>query len=256
MPEAPEILFLTTLLKKKFIGGVINVDMLEISNYEIIDIMCKGKLLWLKLKTYNKFVYLHLHLGLTGWIVIGNTKNIKYSFSITKTNKEYIVNIEDKTKLSKLNLYDEKEHNILINKLGIDIFTSQFTEQIFKSTLQSKKMILASFLLKQELFCGIGNYIKNESMFLSNLDIHIKTNELTDENITTLYNNILYVAFSRLYEYLKNAKIEKSLPIDIKEHSPINLEIPYIYKIYKRKTTDDGKKVKIIKIGGRDTYYV
>lgn len=37
---------------------------------------------------------------------------------------------------------------------------------------------------------------------------------------------------------------------------PKLLEVPYQYKIYKRKTTIDGKTIKIIKIGGRDTYYV
>jgi len=262
MPEGPEILCITTCLKDKFLGGKIKLSkdiintLFEINeNIEIIDIFCKGKLLFIKLKNDNNFYYLHIHLGLTGWIIFKNPKNVKYTFIISKNNKDYHIFIEDKTRLSKLEIHNEEEHNKITDKLGIDIFTKEFTLEKFKQVVKSKNMIFASFLLKQELFCGIGNYIKNEILYMNNLDINIKTKMLSDEQIEELYKDILFVGYSNLIEQLRNINLENKLQEHNKINMPSLLEVPYEYKIYKRKTTLDGKIVKITKVGGRDTYY-
>ena len=50
MPEGPEILHIKTFLKDKFLGGKIQINYDEmkdkINDCEIIDISCKGKLLY------------------------------------------------------------------------------------------------------------------------------------------------------------------------------------------------------------------
>ena len=267
MPEGPELLFWSIFLKKKFIKGKIQNMKFNITNDivipenfdgEIVDVLQKGKLLWFKVKSNgnNSHYYVHLHLGITGWIMFKDAKNVKYSFEIKLSNKIFNIYIEDKTKLSEMEILDEEEHIKSINKLGIDIFTEEFTIDNFKMEIKKKRMILASFLLKQEIFCGIGNYIKNEVLYMDNLDINCKTNILTDEQIENLYKNILFVAYSCLMEQLRNSKIENLLSNKNIMNKPEILEIPYEYKIYKRKLTDDGKRVKITKVGGRDTYYV
>ena len=55
---------------------------------------------------------------------------------------------------------------------------------------------------------------------------------------------------------LKDTKIFKYLDKSKTSHMPKNLEIPYKFKIYKRETTIDGKKVYKIKVGSRDTYCI
>lgn len=268
MPEGPEILFFCVFLKEKFLNykisdikayGTNNMIIPEDFEGRIVDIKSKGKVLWFVITSLeeNKYYYLHIHLGLSGWIMFKDAKNIKYSFNLEKDGKNYNFYIEDKTKLSDMCIYDIRDHNnVIINKLGTDIFKKDFTLSTFTKKLRGCRMILAAFLLKQEIFCGIGNYIKNEVMYLCNLDIKIKTNELTDKNISDLYKNILFVAYSCLIEQLRNSNIEKKLPDECKENIPDNLEVPYEYKIYKRNYTSDGKKVKKIKVSGRDTYYV
>lgn len=159
-------------------------------------------------------------------------------------------------RLSKLQILDEEEHEKINNKLGIDIFTEAFSLQKFKQIVKTKNMILGSFLLNQELFCGIGNYIKNEVIYMNNLDIKIKTSGLSDIQIEQLYKDILFVAYSNLIEQLRNINLEHKLLNENKLNMPNILEVPYEYKIYKRKITLDGKQVKMTKIGGRDTYYV
>ena len=164
--------------------------------------------------------------------------------------------MEDRRRFSKVQFHTEEEHNKLINKLGVDILSKDFTYDYFKKIIQSKKTILAAILLKQEFFAGLGNYIKNEVIFLSNVDIQIKTNELKEENIKKIYDNILFVAYSNLLELLQKEKLEKLLDTKRKINIPKQLEVPYVYKIYRQDKTNSGKKVFKTKVAGRDSYYI
>jgi formamidopyrimidine-DNA glycosylase len=269
MPEGPEILFFSTFLKNKFLTTKISniksntgeqIVLSEDFEGYVLDIYSKGKLLCIKVSStiQNKYYYIHIHLGISGWILFKEPKNfVKYEFKLTtKAGKEFNILIDDKTRLSKIDIYNEMEHNDKLNKLGIDIFTSKFTLDKFESVIKNKNMILASFLLKQEIFCGIGNYIKNEVLYLGNLDINVKTKALNQQQITELYKNILFVAYSCLIEQLKNVNMEKFLAEEYKINIPDNIEIPYNYRIYGMNTTSDGQTIKKIKVGGRDTYYV
>ena len=269
MPEGPEILFFSTFLKNKFLTTKISniksntgeqIELPEDFEGNVLDIYSKGKLLYIKVSSTNtnKYYYIHIHLGISGWILFKEPKNfVKYEFKLTtKAGKEFNILIDDKTRLSKLHIYNEVEHCNKLNKLGIDIYTSNFTLGKFESVIKSKHMILASFLLKQEIFCGIGNYIKNEVLYLGNLDINIKTNALNKQQITELYKNILFVAYSCLIEQLKHSDVDKFLAPEYKISIPTNIEIPYNYRIYGRDTTIDGKLIKKVKVAGRDTYFV
>lgn len=268
MPEGPEILFFSTFLNNKFrlskiteIKSNTNIwELPEDMEGNILDIYSKGKLLYIKVSSTveNKYYYVHIHLGISGWILFKEPKHyVKYELKlITKTNKEIRILIEDKTRLSKIQIYNELEHNTIINKLGIDIFTDEFTLEKFKSITKTKNMILASFLLNQEIFCGIGNYIKNEVLYLGDLNINIKTKALSDNQINELYNNILFVAYSSLIEQLRNTDSEKNLLPKYKTNIPVNIEVPYNYRIYGKTITEDGKAVLKTTVGGRDTYYI
>jgi hypothetical protein len=57
-------------------------------------------------------------------------------------------------------------------------------------------------------------------------------------------------------ELLEYNNLTKLLNKDIKNLMPLQLEIPYIYKIYSRDITIDGKKVYKIKVAGRDSYCI
>ena len=57
-------------------------------------------------------------------------------------------------------------------------------------------------------------------------------------------------------ELLEYNNLTKLLNKEIKNLMPQKLEIPYIYKIYSRDTTIDGKKVYKIKVAGRDSYCI
>lgn len=269
MPEGPEILYWSVLLKKKL---VLKYKFDEIKSYtdkpiivpkdwegKIVDSSCKGKLLWLVVSSTNKEkkYYMHIHYGLTGWLTFEKPESyIKFEFVLSnlKTQKQIDLYMEDKRRFSKISIYTEQQHQKIISKLGVDIFEDKFTLDYFNNIICSKDTLIAPLLLKQEIFCGIGNYIKNEVMYMCRLKAKIKTSELDKNQIKQLYNNILFVGYSNLVEMLTDTNILKYLPKSKSTNMPKKLEVPYEYKIYGRDTTSDGKKVLKIKVGGRDSY--
>lgn len=263
MPEGPEILYSATYFNSKLQGVkltniVVNSDKKitipkDLSKgYKVVDVSSKGKLLFFKLKYKTSIYYLHIHYGLTGWLVFDKPeKNIKYEFVF---NNNEILYMEDVRRFSSISFCNQEEHDDILDKLGVDIFSKDFTLEYFSDKLNNTNSILASFLLKQDMFAGIGNYIKNESLYLANIPVKIKTGSLTNKQITDLYNKILFVAFSNLVDLLKSKKILSKLNSSYKYNMPNKLQVPYIYQIYDREFTTDNKKVYKIKVGGRDTY--
>ncbi len=266
MPEGPEILYFSTLFKKKLNDTTIT----DIKSYtdkpaiipkdyigKVLSIECKGKLLWFELSGITQNYFLHIHYGITGWLTFDEPeKNIKFEFIIKKKDKEIKMYMEDRRRFSKVQFYNKEQHDKIISELGIDIFTKEFTEEKFIEEVKSKNMVLAAFLLNQSIFAGIGNYIKNEAMYMTWLRVKIKTSDLTDEQISKLYNNILFVSYSTLIEMLQSSKAEKYLEKSKRTNEPNKLEIPYEYKIYSREETTDGKKVFKVKVAGRDSYCI
>ena len=120
---------------------------------------------------------MHIHYGITGWLYFEKPEsNIKFEFILKniKTNSKINLYMEDKRRFSKIIIYDEKQHHQIISKLGIDIFGKDFTLNNFKTIINSKDSMIAPLLLKQEIFCGIVNYIKNEVMYMTKLKAKIK----------------------------------------------------------------------------------
>lgn len=251
MPEGPEIYYLKSLLKKKLLGKYflkIISNTKTIRNLpqksKIIDIDSKGKLLWIKTKKY----YVHLHMGLTGWIVEEKPKIYKYSFIF---NNEELY-LKDQRRFSSVNILNEKLHKEKINNLGIDIHSKKFTYNIFKEKMNTCSRNISALLLDQSVFCGIGNYIRNEALYLSKINPTRKVCDMNDKEIKKLYDKIKFVVFSKTIEWLKINNL--NIPQIIKDNSPKKLSIPYKFRIYE-KNKIENIKVKTSIVAGRKTYY-
>ena len=260
MPEGPDILSYVYLFRRKFLNARLKDIKTFENNKEVIlcnsncvvtDINCKGKLLWFELDNIN---YVHIHLKITGhYSLIKPSKHLKYELIFDNENTLYI---EDIRGLLSLKIMDTEKHIEEINKLGTSIFDNDFTLDKFKEIINKKKTMLCSFLFNQKLICGIGNYIINESLYLSKLNFETKINTLSEENIKILYKNLLIVAFSSLMTNLK----EYDIALKTNKFSNIPnskyLIVPYNFKIYSRKELDDGTIIKNKKICGRKMYYI
>jgi formamidopyrimidine-DNA glycosylase len=267
MPEGPEILTFSTYLNKKLknykLDNILSftdkpvIIPKDFNNFIVLNSKSKGKQMWLELSNGKQTYFLHIHLGITGWLEFQKPdKYVKFIFIFSKDNKEIKIYMEDKRRFSKVKLLTKEQHELVINKLGTDFLSSCFSINKFTDAIKKQKTILAGFLLKQNIFSGIGNYIKNEALHLTNLKIKVKTNDLSDKQIVELYNNIMFVAYSSLFEQLESRRISKYLAHDYTINKPKKLEVPYEFKVYSQEITDSGEKVYKIKVAGRDSYCV
>ena len=138
MPEGPEIKYLGEICKKYIIGldlyniksnskTVVNIP----KKSKVIDVITKGKLLILVCEDY----YFHIHCGLTGWITFDNPKYPRYEmeFRTNDNSKMITAYMDDSRRFSKLKILNEKTHKKTLDKLGVDIFSDEFTYTFFKS---------------------------------------------------------------------------------------------------------------------------
>lgn len=255
MPEGPEIKFIGELCKKKLLNSKL-IDIISNSKDKVklpqesklIDVITKGKLLVLIFKDF----YFHIHFGLTGWLTFDRGDYPKYELTFKIADKKIYVYVDDMRRFSKLKIYSNKNsHEKIINKLGVDILTKDFTLEYFQEKIKKQNKSLAAFLLEQDKLSGIGNYIKNESLYLAKINPHKKTGDLTDANIKALYESIKYVAYSNTIDLLK----EKKLHVDTIFKS-IKTKVPYYFNVYEQDKDLHGNKVTEETIGGRRTFYV
>lgn len=260
MPEGPEIKYMSEICKK-YIKGCELVDIISNSKTvikvpkksKVIDVVTKGKLMVLVCEDY----YFHIHFGLTGWLVFENPEFPRYELEFKKGNEKFKAYIDDSRRFSKLKIVNKTQHDKAFAKLGVDILTPEFTLLFFLETIKKTKKKIVAFLLEQNKFCGVGNYIKNESLYIAKIDPYRNCDDLDDDEIEKLYNAILFCTYSNTLEFLKeNKKDVKPDKKFMKMLNSIDTEVPYEYKVYQQDKDPKGHKVIHTDIGGRKTYYV
>ena len=254
MPEAPEIFYLKELLK----NNIINLTFEKIvsntksrvdlpSKSKVIDCDCKGKLLWIKTEKY----YVHLHMMISGWIVFEKPKICKYEFVFNNLT----LYMDDTRRFSKVKIIKtEKEHQKEINSLGLSFLKNEISKEKFIDIIQNSNKSISSLLLNQKIFCGIGNYIRNEVLYMVKIYPAEKSNKIDKKDIEKLYDKIRYVMFSNLYEILQNNKLK--IPNYIKKIAPSKLQIPYKFRVYDKNKDMYGNPITRKKIDGRWAYFV
>jgi formamidopyrimidine-DNA glycosylase len=261
MPEGPEIKYLSEICKKYIVG----LDLYHIKSNsktvvkvpkrsKVIRVETKGKLLILVCDDY----YFHIHCGLTGWISFENPKYPRYEieFRTHDDTKMMTAYMDDSRRFSKLKIVNEKTHNKILDKMGIDVFSDKFTLDFFTEQIKKTNKKIVAFLMEQNKFCGIGNYIKNECLYLSKINPHRTCDDLDEDEIKLLYNKIIFVIYSNTAELLednKDLKLDKDFMNKLKT---IKLEIPYKFKVYQQDKDPNGHKVIKEEINGRKCFYV
>ena len=255
MPEGPELKYLQELIESKILNkklykiNSVNTKSIKFknNNHYIRKIGRKGKLIWLK-TSQNK--YIHIHLMLTGWLSFEETEYPKYILQFNN----FKLYLDSKRKFSNIKILNKKKHKEELDKLGVDIFSDEFTYEKFYELITKGDRKLVTFLLDQKNIAGIGNYIKSESLYIAKINPHVKTSDLNDKQIKKLYNSIRLVAYSVLIDHLKTDKLK--IPKDIKKYKPKKLSNPYYFKVYGQERDLKGNKVIREEINGRGTYYV
>lgn len=255
MPEGPELLYLSIKLKNELKNAILENIVSNTKSIvkipkksKVLNVYSYGKNLIIDCKNYKLLV----HLGITGWLVNTQPKIYKYIFEFNNQK----IYLKDQRRFSKIVLFTSQEDlEDYLTKYGVDILTKDFTFDYFNNIIKSKKKLLCSILLDQKYFAGLGNYIKNDSLYLSKINPNKKTNDLDENEIKELYNNIKFIAYSNIFTWLKENNLK--VPQNIQKLSPNKLNVPYTFKVYEQEYDAHGNKVIFIKNHcGRRTFYV
>jgi formamidopyrimidine-DNA glycosylase len=214
---------------------------------KVIDCDCKGKLMWIKTEDY----YLHLHMMISGWLVFEKPKICKYEFVFDNVT----IYMDDTRRFSKVKIIkSEKLHLEEINKLGLSFLKNEVTKENFIDIVSKSKKNISALMLDQSVFCGIGNYIRNEVLYMLKIHPGKTANKIDKKTIGKMYDKIRYVIFSNLYEMIYEDGLK--IPKDIKSIAPKNLQIPYKFRVYGKEKDIYGNEITREKIAGRWAYYV
>lgn len=251
MPEAPEALINERFLRKLFLGKKITKIVSNTKSYvklpkieKVVDTGSHGKIFWLKTRS----MYIHIHLGISGWFVTEKPKIFKYVLESNGT-KAYL---EDRRRFSKIIITNNDKHTSLIKKLGINIMSNSFTFDKFVDAIKSRDKMISALLLDQSVFAGVGNYIRNEALYRARISPTRSTSKLDIKMLKNLYNAIRYIAFSVAREWFISYKIKYPMS----KIEPEKVTNNYLFQVYGRDKDRYGNKVTIETIAGRDTYYV
>ena len=120
MPEGPEAMLNAAYIKHQFYGyNLLSIESntktkRELPNSSIIEnCYSYGKIIIIVTKDY----YVHIHLGITGWLVDGPEPPRIYKYSLSfSTNKEIRkLFLQDRRRFSSISIFSNEEH---LQKIG------------------------------------------------------------------------------------------------------------------------------------------
>lgn len=280
MPEIVEIKKYTDELKKQYKNKTINKIAINNGRYKnhgppnnfnnlhdnlplkIVEIKSKGKFIYFILE--NNYS-IGMTLGLSGGFMNSDKLDIIDKTPETQANITLHINISFYIDNTVMYFYDplsygtmtifinEKELNDKLKKIGNDILDDKTTFDVFYSKLTKSKNMekdICVVLMDQTVISGIGNYLRSEILWLSQINPFKKVNKLLKDDINKIYIASKKIIWN-LYNYkqgIKRGYIVKSdkFPEDYKRE----------FFVYKQDKDIFDNKIKQKKIKDRIVYYV
>jgi formamidopyrimidine-DNA glycosylase len=283
MPEGPDVAsyrdFLLTYLHNNMVIGLKILkgrytkkpipglsDFIKNVPTTVTNINTKGKFMYI---TFDNGFYLMLTFGLTGgWDI---QKNGSERIELL-TNKEPLYYI-DQRNFGTFNFTKSLDTvNEKLNDIGDDIMDKNTTLDIFKTNIKNKKNLkkqIAIVLLDQKYISGIGNYLRADGLYLAGISPFRKTDDVTDNELSLLYDNLRYLAYLHydIKEGLKQGIIKHSSSDKNKPDSKKYLLVKYTkkglyhsekkpYLIYRQDRDLFGEEIVANEIDKRTIYWV
>lgn len=162
----------------------------------VTDVKTKGKFMWWEFSNGWKMFVTY---GMTGQFSPQRGKHPAYYLQLASNpNPSHTIDTiyyNDPRHFGTVKFSnDPKEFQEKLDSLGWDPFTG-FSDDNFKfikSSIDNSKS-LAQLLMDQSIFCGVGNYIKSEALYLAKLSPKRSGNSLSDQEIYELCHSIMEV---------------------------------------------------------------
>lgn len=149
---------------------------------KIIGAGCHGKFSYILTSSGHNIWYT---LGMTGGWSIGKKKHSRVSLNLSSGLSVFY---NDMRNFGTLKIVYGR-HKLLekLKSLGPDMLADDIDEDFFISRMRSKdQQSITRVLMDQKVFSGIGNYVKAESLWLSEIDPRLSIKEIPDEKLKIL----------------------------------------------------------------------
>ena len=198
--------------------------------------------------------YLLVHLRMSGhfhYIPKGKTIKADYQRFIMaefKLNDGSLLTHNSIRMFGSMKLINKEQLDKEMAKLGPEPLAREFTLKKFADILSKKKRAnVKTTLLDQQFIAGIGNIYAQEALYLAGIDPRKRIGELSDQEVEKLYKEIRKVLVLAIKK--KGTTIESYLHIEgvggFQKH----------LAVYHQEKCPRGHSLKLIKLGGRSTYY-
>lgn len=253
MPEGPEVSLMAHLLNENFKDSILKDIKIvsgryirhgipkEVSHFiknklpsKIIDVRTKGKFLYIEL---GNNLYITLSLGLTGHIIFTENKHTHYHF-ITNKGTFYL---EDMRNFATIHILTLSELEKKLISIGPDLLHEKISDKLFIERIQKyPNKPIASVLLEQKVFSGIGNYIRADALYVAKISPFSLVKDLSKEDLKRLKKSVKSIMNWAYKSHIKH-KFMRS----------------YRFKVYGRKLTEKGEEVVAQPLEkGRSIYWV
>lgn len=146
---------------------------------------------------HGKFIYCITNSGYNLWSTLGMTgqwsknKTVHTRICLNFKNEDPVY-FNDIRNFGTLKfVYGKNKLFEKLRSLGPDILSEDIDEDFFITRLRSKNdSPITKVLMNQKIFSGIGNYVKAESLWLSEIDPRINVSQLSDKKLKILCNAV------------------------------------------------------------------
>ncbi len=257
MPELPDVeifrqyLNQTSLHKRIQKCRVLDTDILGqvsksrlqsiLKDNQFVESMRHGKYALARLEKSHWLVF---HFGMTGFLKYFKKEKSRpeHLRLVMDFSNGYHLGYDAVRKLGQIELAKDPKSFADDKNLGIDALDKNLTFDMFQELIsQKRQMGVKSFLMRQDVLCGIGNIYSDEICFQARLNPKKKIAQLGDDDLKTFFESIQSV--------LETA-------IDCRANPE---KLPDSFIIPQRKKNGHcpgcGGPVQHTKISGRSAYY-
>lgn len=265
MPELPEVETIKTGLQS-LVGQKINQVRIhnpslrymidknleaKVKNKTILNISRRGKYLIFKIDSS----FLIIHLGMSGSISLKQKSEphtlLKHDHVEIFFN-DYTMRYNDPRRFGSI-IYtqDDSNSHFLINKLGPEPLTEDFSAQYLEEQLKSRKASIKQAIMDHHIVVGVGNIYACEALFSSNILPTKPANILTSKEIKVLVDEIKKVLTLAI-------KLGGSSLRDYKNVNEDTGKFQTIHNVYGKagkECVKCGSIIKDIRLGQRNSFY-
>jgi formamidopyrimidine-DNA glycosylase len=211
MPEAPEVEAVVRALRKHVVGQtiracrVIHPIAVKPQTAALLAKLLRGNRIQ-EVSRIGKYLILRLthgilafHFKFDGQILLFDKAPLpEVHVDVLLTLDKVTLGFVDPRHLGRMNWHESVAATPALKKIGLDIFSREFTLPALDTILKNSRLALKILLTDQSKLAGLGNIYSSEALWHARLNPRRRANRLTSEETRRLHKAIVSTAHRAL----------------------------------------------------------